>query len=945
MKRLLLLILFALRYSLLASFAQGYPLLRNYSSEEYHAHDINYDIIIGKGGMVFAANFEGLLYYDNESWHTLHTPDNTRITVTFCDKDSIIWVGGYNFFGRIDATHNGEPVLKRIGGQDLVRGEVLEIWENNGLLHFVVNDGKVYQVRGEKVIVSKVISLEALRVGMTDVVHTDAIDYQSDFEVLTDVFHEEPLGNGLNVKAKKGHGLIIVNDKGEELYTFTEKNGLATNNVTWVSYDGHGVLWGSTENGIFSMGIPSVFTHFAEYEGLKGDVFAIEEFDHRKYVGTVNGLYRQEGMSFVNVDNINHVCWDLAASSVGLLAATSNGIYVIAPNGSVRQITTSSCTALFNDDKQVYCGEIDGVYLMQLSNMSRKKICDIDKATKIIKDSHGTIWLQSMYGDIWHKTASDWDFKPYRRATEENIGTLVQTSQKIYYVKAGETKPFPYPQFSFTDKNGVTWLTNYESKGLYRWKDGKRLTDLDQLLYPLSNYSIHALFVENDEVWLGTDKGVMVFKTSMKDPALLTEPQLLIRHITLGNDSVIWGGFGDLPKSLPTLSSGDRNLRFNFALDYEPLVGENVYRHQLNDGEWSVWADNHEVKYLNLPYGKYIFRVQARDAFGRETNITEISFRIDYPFYMKWYMNILYVILLGLLITVFLQWRLHKLKDDKLRLEKIVEERTDEVRRAHKELVKQEKMATVGKLTQGLIDRILNPLNYINNFSKLSEGLVKDIEANIEDEKDHMDQENYDDTMDVLGMLTGNLQKVSEHGQNTTRTLKAMEEMLKDRSGGIVRMDLCSLLHQDKEMVNTYFQKEIQEHKISVRFDYPDTPLYVNANPDLLSKTFMSLLGNSVYAVVKKAKQTAFSPEVTLTVTTDEEMITLIFHDNGIGIEETIIDKIFDPFFTTKTTGEASGIGLYLSHDVIQNYGGDITVKSIKNEYTDFTVTLPIIKE
>jgi len=943
MKRLL--ILTALHFSFLASFAQGYPFIRNYLSEEYHAHDINYDINCGEDGLVFAANFEGLLYYDNQLWHTLHTSKNTRITVTYGDKNGTIWIGGYNFFGRVEYTKNGEPILKRFGGQDLFRGEVVEIWEKDGMINFVVNDGKVYQVNGEKILVKKVISLEKLGLGMTDVVNTKAIDDLSDIEVLTDIFVDEPLGNGLKVKAKNGYGLIITDDEGRELYTITEKNGLPTNNVTWVSYNGHGVLWGSSENGIFSIGIPSAFSHFADNEGLKGDVFAITEYGSQKYVGTVNGLYRQEGMSFVNVGDIRHVCWALTKSAIGLLAATSNGIYCVAPNGSIRQITTSDCMVLFNDGSQFYSGETDGVYLMQTGNLSRKKVCELDKVTKILKDSEGTIWLQSMYGEIWNKTTKDQDFKPYRKVSEKDIATLVQTSQRIYYVKAEETKPFPYPEFSFTDSNGVTWLTNHEGKGLYRWKDGKRLTDLDQLLYPISNYSVHALFIEDDEVWLGTDQGVVVIKTSMKDPALLTEPQLIIRHVTLGNDSVIWGGFGDIPKKLPTLSSKDRNLRFEYAIDYEPLVGENVYRHQLNDGEWSAWADEHEVRYLNLPYGNYVFRVQGRDAFGRETDITEISFCIDYPFYMKWYMNILYLILLGLFIILILQWRLQKLKEDKLRLEKIVEERTDEVRRAHKELVKQEKMATVGKLTQGLIDRILNPLNYINNFSKLSEGLVKDIEANIEDEKDKMDKENYEDTMDVLGMLTGNLKKVSEHGQNTTRTLKAMEEMLKDRSSGIVRMDLHGVLHQNKEMVETYFQKEIKEHQISVRFDYPDTPLYVNGNPELLSKTFMSLLGNSIYAVMKKAKQTAFNPEVTLTVTTDGETITLLFHDNGVGIEETIINKIFDPFFTTKTTGEASGIGLYLSHDVIQNYGGDITVNSVKNEYTDFIVTLPVIKE
>ena len=70
----------------------------------------------------------------------------------------------------------------------------------------------------------------------------------------------------------------------------------------------------------------------------------------------------------------------------------------------------------------------------------------------------------------------------------------------------------------------------------------------------------------------------------------------------------------------------------------------------------------------------------------------------------------------------------------------------------------------------------------------------------------------------------------------------------------------------------------------------------------------------------------------------------ITFHDNGIGIENTIIDKIFDPFFTTKPTGEASGIGLYLSREIIQNHGGDIHVTSQKDQYTEFTITLPVLK-
>ena len=252
-------------------------------------------------------------------------------------------------------------------------------------------------------------------------------------------------------------------------------------------------------------------------------------------------------------------------------------------------------------------------------------------------------------------------------------------------------------------------------------------------------------------------------------------------------------------------------------------------------------------------------------------------------------------------------------------------------------------MATVGKLTQGLIDRILNPLNYINNFAKLSEGLVKDVKANVEDEKEQMNEDNYEDTMDVLDMLGGNLQKVGEHGQNTTRTLKAMEEMLKDRSGGVIETELTFILKQNKEMLEKYYSQEMADHHIRLVFDIPDTPVPIEANPEQLSKTFMSIFANSIYAMVKKAQRTTYEPELSTKVTTAGKTITIVIRDNGIGIEETIINKIFDPFFTTKPTGEASGVGLYLAHEVIQNYGGDIRVDSVKDEFCEFTITLPAL--
>ena len=93
---------------------------------------------------------------------------------------------------------------------------------------------------------------------------------------------------------------------------------------------------------------------------------------------------------------------------------------------------------------------------------------------------------------------------------------------------------------------------------------------------------------------------------------------------------------------------------------------------------------------------------------------------------------------------------------------------------------------------------------------------------------------------------------------------------------------------------------------------------------------------------MKKAQREQYEPTILLKVTEEEQAITITIRDNGIGIEETILEKVFDPFFTTKTTGEAAGVGLYLSREIIQNHNGDITVTSEKDKYTEFIITLPI---
>ena len=902
--------------------AQGLPFIRNYPATEYNGHNQNFDIITGDDGTIYVANFEGLLYFDNAEWHMLHTPGVTRITSLYRDSKNIIWTGGFNYIGYLTTTAKGELRLKTLTATPF-HGEVNWIWEKDGSIWFLTSGNQIFSITGEKI--------ER---------HPEATTPTTGFATLSDKLHInqiQQLGNGLQALATNGDGVIITDQNGNRLFSIKEQDGLCSDNVAHITFN-KGQLWGATDNGVFVISFPSAFSRFTTTEGLRGEVLSLLKSGGHIYAGTLSGLYRKEGRRFVPVNEITHTTWQLISHGDHLLAATMDGVFRVNNNGSVRRLTSASVLSLMADGENFYSGEMDGLYYNHADG-TRQKLNSIEKVVRILKDNIGCIWLQTIYGKIWKGKRGD-DFVALTSEKDNlEVATLVNNGGMIYPIVANTKKPFPYPLFSYSDNNGVIWLTNNKGRGLYAFTDEAVDAKLSRLVKPFMDYSVRAVLQDGNKLWVGGERGIFTIDTDVEPMLMKTKPEVLLRSITLREDSVLYGGYGQQPQSLPTLASNERHLRIHYSLNFPVAIGKPEFRYRVNDNKWSQWDDVNSVEMINQPYGTNILEIQGRDAFGRTSDVVRLNINYDFPLYMRWYMMALYVIALALTVYLLIRFRLSRLEKEKVRLENIVKDRTAEV-------VRLEKMATVGKLTQGLIDRILNPLNYINNFSKLSQGLVKDVTANIEDEKDNMDQENYEDTMDVLNMLEVNLQKVGEHGANTTRTLKAMEEMLKNHSGNLAPMDLCAMLKQNHKMIENYYKNEIALHHIDISFQLPSTPLMINGNTELLSKTVMSLLANAVYAVCKKdekKERTESGLAIKLKLHQSGKTAYLTIHDNGTGISENILHKIFDPFFTTKTTGEASGVGLYLSKEITQNHGGDITVESVKNEYTEFTITLPTL--
>ena len=115
-----------------------------------------------------------------------------------------------------------------------------------------------------------------------------------------------------------------------------------------------------------------------------------------------------------------------------------------------------------------------------------------------------------------------------------------------------------------------------------------------------------------------------------------------------------------------------------------------------------------------------------------------------------------------------------------------------------------------------------------------------------------------------------------------------------------------------------------------------------------VGRVLLNLLTNAFYAVRQRQQAGApgYQPTVGIATRRVGEAVEIRVTDNGTGIPEPVRAKIFQPFFTTKPTGEGTGLGLSLSHDIIvQGHGGILTVESEEGQGTTFIIMLPLEAE
>jgi len=260
------------------------------------------------------------------------------------------------------------------------------------------------------------------------------------------------------------------------------------------------------------------------------------------------------------------------------------------------------------------------------------------------------------------------------------------------------------------------------------------------------------------------------------------------------------------------------------------------------------------------------------------------------------------------------------------------------------QVIAQEKLASLGALTAGIAHEIRNPLNFVTNFAELSNELLHELHDDLAEQQALFDPETFEDLADLLASLQQNVQKITEHGKRADRIVNGMLQHSRGQAGVRQPTDINLLLSEDIDLA--YHGMRAQDTSFNVSIDTLLDPTVGSANvvSQDISRVFLNILNNALYAVHVKHKELGegFRPTLSVRSTNLGDRLEVRIRDNGNGIPPAIRDKLFQPFFTTKPTGSGTGLGLSISRDiVVQEHQGTIEIDSEVGQYTEFIITFP----
>lgn len=250
------------------------------------------------------------------------------------------------------------------------------------------------------------------------------------------------------------------------------------------------------------------------------------------------------------------------------------------------------------------------------------------------------------------------------------------------------------------------------------------------------------------------------------------------------------------------------------------------------------------------------------------------------------------------------------------RQNQMLESTIEQLKDTEVQLVHSEKLASLGRMSAGIIHEINNPLNYAKTGLYV---LRNTIESPSTDQKDA--------SLEVL-------QDIQEGIDRIDRIVSDLRIFTHPNLTQIERVQVSELVTSALRLLShELHDKVIVQNEIG-----SNQTIWANRNQ--ITHVLVNLLQNAIYALGKKTNAEN-PPTIWLRASEDYENNLLVIRDNGEGILPEILPKIFDPFFTSKDVGEGMGLGLSICYRIMQQHGGSITVRSERGVYSEFTLRFP----
>lgn len=263
------------------------------------------------------------------------------------------------------------------------------------------------------------------------------------------------------------------------------------------------------------------------------------------------------------------------------------------------------------------------------------------------------------------------------------------------------------------------------------------------------------------------------------------------------------------------------------------------------------------------------------------------------------------------------------------------------------QLKKQEKLASLGLLSAGIAHEIQNPLNFVINFSKISDKLLKDLTEILEDNADKLADDDREDMDDIIADLQENLQKINEHGERAISIIQGILLVSRGKEGMTIPSDICKLVKEYVWLGYHAMRANIKGFNIAIHEQYEEGMPLISVIPQDLTRAVLNIVNNAFYAVWHKSQDAPadYNPEVNVRVETQGDDFIISIADNGEGMNDEVKQRLYENFFTTKPAGQGTGLGMGITRDIIENrHGGKITFESTEGQGTTFTFTIPIRK-